>query len=353
MIHTANYLTTDYSAVYRSIEPLLQKDDLSFANLEFPVDPSRPFSSYPRFNANPEYLQAAVEAGIDVFSLANNHTFDQGRNGVLQTLRVLSRLGEQSCRRLYSDGIRGNLQAPFRPVEIHCRGTRIGFMAVCQMVNAPMSHSYINIVDYRNRRHREFFLPHIRQLAPRYDLFILSYHGGREYSRKPDEGKMHFFEQLLQAGVDIVWAHHPHVVQPHRLVEREQGRGLIMPSTGNLISGMLLGLNPEQPGHELAWTADSALWLVTVAVEGDRASVQKVLPLPIANFGNGRGEIFVETIPGLACLDLSEEWLDFYRGRAGLLHAPHQDPAHQSVGKEPPRITLQSEPRRLAYLQTR
>jgi len=79
MIHTANYLTADYPAIYRSIAPLLRKDDLSFANLEFPVDPSRPFSSYPRFNGSPEYLRAAVEAGIDVFSLANNHAFDQGR----------------------------------------------------------------------------------------------------------------------------------------------------------------------------------------------------------------------------------------------------------------------------------
>ena len=60
MIHTANYLTSDYTAIYRSVEPLLRKDDLSFANLEFPVDPSRGFSSYPRFNGTPEYLQAPM-----------------------------------------------------------------------------------------------------------------------------------------------------------------------------------------------------------------------------------------------------------------------------------------------------
>jgi hypothetical protein len=320
MIHTANYLTADYSAIYRSVAPLLRKDDLSFANLEFPVDPSRPFAGYPRFNGSPEYLQAAVEAGIDVFSLANNHAFDQGRDGVFQTLRALRSMGEQSHRRLYAGGIRGNLQVPFEPVEIRCKGLRIGFLAVCQMVNVPMPHFYVNIVDYRDRRHREYFVPFIEKVAPQYDLFILSYHGGREYSRQPEEEKMRFFERLLEAGVDIVWAHHPHVVQPHRLVEREEGNGLIMPSTGNLISGMLMGLKPEQPEHDLAWTADSALWLVTVFVEHGRASVRQVNPVPIANCINSRGEILIDTIPGVAGRALPEDWLSYYRERAGLMH---------------------------------
>jgi poly-gamma-glutamate synthesis protein (capsule biosynthesis protein) len=240
---------------------------------------------------------------------------------VFQTLRVLSDIGEQSHRRLYAGGIRGNLRIPFEPVEIRCKGLRIGFLAVCQMVNVPMSHFYVNIVDYRNRRHREYFLPIIEKIAPQYDLFIISYHGGREYSRSPEQGKMSFFESLLEAGVDIVWAHHPHVVQPHRLVERQGLRGLIMPSTGNLISGMLIGLKPEDPQAELAWTADSALWLVTVRVEQSRASVERVQPLPIANYRNSRGEILIDTMAGIASRDLSEQWQEFYRGRAGLMHA--------------------------------
>jgi poly-gamma-glutamate synthesis protein (capsule biosynthesis protein) len=344
MIHTANYLTRDYAEIYRSIAPLLKKDDLSFANLEFPVDPSRPFSSYPRFNGSLGYLRAAVEAGIDVFSLANNHAFDQGRDGVFQTLRMFSSIGERSHRRLYASGIRGNLLVPFQPVEIRCRGIRVGFLSICQMVNVPMPHSYVHIVDYRNRRHREDFLPLIEQIAPQYDLFILSYHGGREYSREPEEGKLRFFNTLLDAGVDIVWAHHPHVVQSHRVVERDQGRALIMPSTGNLISGMLVGLDAQQPQHELAWTADSALWMVTVAVDEGRASVQRVTILPIANYLNQRGEILVQTVPGVAAHELAEDWLEFYRERARYLRSTFQ------VGEiEKPGTSLDPEALRLAY----
>jgi hypothetical protein len=341
MMHTANYLTRDYEGIYNSIRPYLKKDDLSFANLEFPVDPARPFSSYPRFNGTAEYVEAAVEGGFDVFSLANNHAFDQGRDGVFQTLRVLNKIGEQSHRRLVAGGIRGNLHEPFEPVEIRCRGIRIGFLAVCQMVNVPMPYFYVNIVDYRNRSHRESFLPYIEKVAPQYDLFIFSYHGGREYSRRAEEEKLQFFERLLAAGVDIVWAHHPHVVQPYRLVERDGGAGLIMPSTGNLIAGMTVGLKPEVPEHELAWTGDSALWLVTVRVEERNASVQRVSPLPIVNCRNARDEIVIDTVPGVACRALSEDWREFYRVRAGLMHISlREEETERPSDPEPARIAI-------------
>jgi poly-gamma-glutamate synthesis protein (capsule biosynthesis protein) len=318
MMHTVNYLCPDYSAIYRSISPLLKKDDLTFANLEFPIDPARPFSGYPRFNGTPEYVGAAVEAGIDVFSLANNHAFDQGRDGVFQTLRVLSQIGERSYRRLYAGGTRGNLKAPFQPVEIHCRGIRIGFLAVCQMTNVSMPDSYVNVVDYRNPYQRESFLREVERVCQSYDLFILSYHGGREYARKPEEERIDFFRRLVEAGVDVVWGHHPHIPQSHRLVERQEGTGLIMPSTGNLISGMLIGLKPEHPEHELAWTVDSSVWLVSVRVERERASVERVIALPIVNYRNIRGEILVERTHALDGTAMPEQWRGFYRHRARL-----------------------------------
>lgn len=322
MIHTANYLTLEYSSIYESVSWLLRRDDLSFANLEFPIEPARSFSSYPCFNGNLEYLEAAVEAGIDVFSLANNHAFDQGPEGILQTLRALQCAGELSYRRLYEDGIRADLERPFQPVEIRLKGLRIGFLAVCQMVNQSMPFPYVHIVDYRNCAHRNNFLPYIKEVAGRYDLFILSYHGGGEYSRRPEKAKIEFFDRLLEAGVDIVWAHHPHVLQPHKIVEREEGRGLIMYSTGNFISGMPVAIDPAKPEDWLSWTGDSALWLVSLRWAEGRVSVEGVLPIPIVNYRNGRGEVLVATFPGLARGRVSGSWLEYYRERSRLVRGP-------------------------------
>jgi hypothetical protein len=53
MAHRVNFETTPLSRIYAGVAPLLQSDDASFANLEFTVDPERPYSTYPRFNVHP------------------------------------------------------------------------------------------------------------------------------------------------------------------------------------------------------------------------------------------------------------------------------------------------------------
>jgi hypothetical protein len=321
MIHTVNYLTPDYGDIYVSLRPILLRDTLSFANLEFPVDQTRPYSSFPCFNAPREYLQAAVDAGIDVFSLANNHAADQEVRGITQTLKSLEAVGRSSFHRIYYQGARESLEVPLEPVEIRVKGLRVGFMAVTQMVNQAMPGPYVHVVDYDNPRHREEFLPRVKALAGQYDLFILSYHGGREYDPEPDERKVRFFHQLLGAGVDIVYGHHPHVLQPYELVEREEGRGLILYSTGNLVSGMTAHLNPEAPADPLAWTGDSALWLVVVEAGACGVEVRGVTPLPISNYRDVDRGVAVHTFADLAGEGLPECWLRYYRQRHSDLRA--------------------------------
>ena len=74
MAHIENFRIEDYSVVYEDIRPILISDDLTFSNLETPVDEKLPYKGYPRFNIHKEYVQAAINAGIDVFPLANNHS---------------------------------------------------------------------------------------------------------------------------------------------------------------------------------------------------------------------------------------------------------------------------------------
>ena len=315
MIHPTNYLAPDYDAIYAALRPILLRDTLSFANLEFPVDATREYSGYPRFNAPREYLRAAVQAGIDVFSLANNHAFDQELEGLRQTLVSLEAVGRGEFRPIHFQGVRECLDTPFAPVEIRVKGVRVGFMAVAQVVNQPMPGPHVHVVDYSNRRHREYFLPYIESVARGYDLFILSYHGGVEFVGEPEEGKLGFFRQLLEAGVDIVYGHHPHVLQRYELVEREEGRGLILCSTGNFLSGMARGIDPEDREHPRSRAGESALWLVVVRAAQDRAEVESVRPLPICNYRDGRGITAVYTFAALAGEGLSEPWLAYYRER--------------------------------------
>ena len=77
MAHSVNYNISTYSKIYKDVEYFIKDSDLAFANIEAPIDTSRPASSYPNFNMTQKYVQAAVDAGFYVFSLCNNHTNDQ------------------------------------------------------------------------------------------------------------------------------------------------------------------------------------------------------------------------------------------------------------------------------------
>ena len=130
---------------------------------------------------------------------------------------------------------------------------------------------------------------------------------------------MRFFRSLLAAGADVVWGHHPHVLQDFELVDRPEGRGLILYSTGNFISGMTWRIDPLAPQDERAWTGDSALWSVWVQCAGGRCEVTAVRPIPVTNVRDPWGTMVVSTFPGLSAQGLSEPWTGYFRERGRQL----------------------------------
>ncbi|HUI71455.1 MAG TPA: CapA family protein [Spirochaetia bacterium] len=300
MAHPALSALTDYRDIYKGVADILAQSDLTFANLEFPVDSTQPPSGYPLFNAHRGYVRAALEAGIDVFSTANNHAFDGGEEGVLQTVRALSALDDGTSRRLFFSGIRGNPARPFAPEEIVVNGVRIGFLAVTQFLNQPGGGRYVDVVDYDDGEDAASFARLVKEVSPLYDVFIVSYHGDREYVQEPSEAKRAFFHKLVENGATVVFAHHPHVLQDYELVSVHGSTRLIMYSMGNFISGMTWRNWPPDPDALGALVSDSIMLAADVTVNGAGASVSRVAPIPIADYRDGEGRVEVLKLDELA-----------------------------------------------------
>lgn len=81
----------DFSGVFREVKGLLKCSDYVVANLETPVaGEERTFSrSLFSFNAPDEFLNSLKASGITCVTTANNHSFDRGIEGAIQTLRAL------------------------------------------------------------------------------------------------------------------------------------------------------------------------------------------------------------------------------------------------------------------------
>ena len=85
----------DFSGVFARVRPLLAKSDYVVGNLETPLAGKEAgyTQNHLAFNAPDEYAVACKEAGIDLLSTANNHTFDRNYAGMERTIRTLDALG--------------------------------------------------------------------------------------------------------------------------------------------------------------------------------------------------------------------------------------------------------------------
>jgi len=319
MAHDVNYNRPPFSNIYEGVRHYLKEDDLSFGNLEFAVVPDWPVSNYPVFNVHPPYVHAAISGGFEVFSLANNHITDLGEFGVKQTLKTVSAIAADtgsSGGQTYFSGLREAPDGRFTTVEITEKGWRIGYTAVALFLNTYGGSEYVQLVSYRDEEERELFLDHLKTITPEFDLFIVSLHGGDEYAVNPDPEKLDFFADALRSGVHIVWAHHPHVVQPWYVYRDGKDEKLILASCGNFISGQTWHIEPEKPDPNRVRTGESALFRVTASKTGEGELDLTVIPVLFANYRDTEKGMIVRTFEDLLEDDmLSLEWKRFYAAR--------------------------------------
>jgi len=222
---------TGYVAIFEGIQPLVRAADVAFANLESPVAPSGFRPRRPRvFNADPLLVDSLVETGFDLVSLANNHAFDQGPQGLEETMDVLTE------RRLGYVGVGSSCDAAQRPVVIRRRGIEIAFLAATEFLNANWNVREDATCTAMLRP--EAILARARAAREDgADFVVLSVHWGDEYEADPGPARRRVAHRLVEGGVDVILGHHAHVLQPVELHETRDGRvALIAYGLGNLVS---------------------------------------------------------------------------------------------------------------------
>lgn len=320
MAHNTNYSMKDYSKIYDDVRAYLHEDDLSFANLEFPVQDDKPYRSYPVFNVKSEYVEAAIDGGFDVFAMANNHTCDMGTQGILKTWDAMETFRTE--RGIYHSGIRNSTKVPMAETAIQYKGWNIGFLSVTQFSNQGDGMALTKIANYNWKSRREELLEDVREMAPNYDLFILAYHGGVEYQLMPQEIKRQFFYDLIEAGVDILWGHHPHVLQPWELIEYQGARKLILYSCGNFISGQTWMVTPtysDPTWENHLFTGDSALFRVFLKKNGEKGTIFDFEPLLVSNYRDPKDGMVVKRLEAFSQENLSEGWNGYYKSRNSVV----------------------------------
>ncbi len=327
MAHRPNFEMDNYARIYQSLADILHSDSITFANLESPVDAKRSYHSWPRFSVQPPYVQAAIEGGMDFFSLANNHTNDWGIEGVQRTRQILEMLRQQELYRgrwIYYGGIRTNDQSADQYIieEIWRNGWHLGILTLTHFLNDPYNGAQqVQMVDYRNSEQVEQILQLIERERANYDLLIISYHGGEEYQLQAHPAKQRLFREMVAAGADIVWGHHPHVLQPWDILREENGRAvLLIYSLGNFVSGQTWFVGADQFNRARAFTGDSLILQVEYRKRNNTSYLQRVEAIPISHWKDPDGGVEVRSYRELlSAKDIGEDWQRYYNAREATL----------------------------------
>ena len=150
------------------------------------------------------------ELGFDVVSLANNHVWDLGEEGLMSTIKILKENGIQYC------GGGMNIEEASRPAVIEKNGLNVAILSYCMYGN-----KYLGYVELAGKKKAginpldvDKVVGDIREAKRKYDKVIVMPHWGREYCYEPLPECVAMAKQMIEAGADAVLGSHTHQIQP-------------------------------------------------------------------------------------------------------------------------------------------
>ncbi len=294
---------------FPTMDQLLKSSDFNFGNLECTFPPPKNYKREGGFSnviandsgggitedhtlilsAPRENIQGLIKYNFKILNLANNHTFDQGLNGLLYTFSYLD------SNNIKHMGTGPTLQDAWQPAIIATQGIKICFVgASYSSINdgGKVKNNYVaRIEDIDNLKSS------LVKAKSECNFTVVSMHAGNQYTRSPNSSQIAFAHSAIENGADIVIGAHPHWVQT---IEKYQGK-YIFYSLGNYIFDQ--GFSQE--------TTEGLVLKIKLAtgVSNESAKLQSIelVPIIIENNSTPRVANEVEAKSILAKIDQTEK----------------------------------------------
>lgn len=210
----------DFSESFRYISRYLKSSNYVAANLEAVMagpdeDYEEVFDQYGTagflYNVPEVAAKNMKDAGISMVQTANDHSGDFGYSGVKATLDYLDKAGLQSVGTVKTvQDKRYNI--------VSTEGLKIGYLAYTNGLNKTLNSDdefAINHLDNYDASKIEQMISDVRSMRRSgADVVVAMIYGGEVSSFKPEEVRKELFDQLFEAGADIIIGTEPYAVQP-------------------------------------------------------------------------------------------------------------------------------------------
>ena len=240
--HGVDHLFSDgIDSVFRSAQIVVGNLECPATKIESPV-----FKQY-IFRSEPEWLDTLRQHGITHLNLANNHSIDQGREGLLDTKRNIKAAG------MIPIGAGASMQEAAGPVLLASSPRKVWLVPSLRL--ALENYSYLTDKPCVSQEPMDSLMQRVFQLrkADSTAVIIVSLHWGGEHTLKPVPRQRMEAHQLILAGADALICHHTHTLQT---IETFRGKPIYY-SIGNFIFDPTHPINAEACIVRLKITSDT------------------------------------------------------------------------------------------------
>ncbi|MEM6514446.1 MAG: CapA family protein [Pseudomonadota bacterium] len=224
----ADTLESDVRRLLDPVRPYIGLADYASVNVETVLADTEPDGALPKsvnFVSPSRLATALADAGFDYAALGNNHTNDFSDAGIRATLDAIQSAG------LDASGAGLDETSARRPAEVDIFGQPYAFLsyvgwpgyftpsqaAAGDKGGAALGNVSVFSEDLRT--------------VPSVATAVLQHHSGLEYAEQPPMSVFTELRHAVDAGADLVVAHHPHVLQGLELYRDK----LIAYSMGNFL----------------------------------------------------------------------------------------------------------------------
>ncbi|MFG1943917.1 CapA family protein [Nonomuraea sp. NPDC048826] len=243
----------DPASFFAPARDTLRRGDVVIGHVEVPHSTStaQVSTDVPAPPADPAALPAVADAGFHVVTLAGNHVYDVGDQGVADTIKYATEAG------LATAGAGMNLDEARRPAVVERGGLRVGVLSyncvgpreswagsakpgcapIKVLTHYELDHASPGgpptVYTFADPDHLERMAADVAALRERADIVLVSLHKGVGHT----PAVLAMYEKpvaraAVDAGADAVFAHHAHIM---RGIEMYRGRP-IYHGLGNFVT---------------------------------------------------------------------------------------------------------------------
>lgn len=222
----------EFRNAMKSVDIMMLNNEFTYSKRGTPT-PNKQFT----FRADPSSVKYLNLLGVDIVSLANNHTYDYGSDSFADTLETLDNA------EIARVGAGKNIEEASASVSYIINGCKVAYLSASRAENlrlTPLATSSSEGVCSCYGDSGEF-IETIEKTAARNDYVIVYVHWGTEYSTKLQDSQKELAKKYIDAGADAVIGAHPHILQGMEFYKGKPvvySLGNFLFSTKTLDSGM-------------------------------------------------------------------------------------------------------------------